>query len=345
MEGPAGPDPRPSDLPPGRHPAEAARAAATIVARSAAEIVPPRGVHRPPARRLDHLPLLRLLHARRALRRLPPVMILAWVSRMNRMISAPRKKHRLLQPAAAPGRPNRRRPHATSCGRKGPAHAGKTPRREATAARQQGAKEMELASAVGAVGDVAGEGAIVNRPEVRKLRPPPFPEPTGAIPPDQNPILPTSPKPRQRLRMRDRSQRASGDRESSGERSGRPPRGRHREPHREPRREGPPRHSSPERAEHSEDHFEDEDEPQEISSGGGAVAPDLDDEGDDESGEPLVSYENIPTWEEAISYLLHPSQVQVEPKAPGNGSRPAARFLAPDQPRQTRHLGNRKHRR
>ncbi len=75
--------------------------------------------------------------------------------------------------------------------------------------------------------------------------------------------------------------------------------------------------------------------------GGGAAVPDLDDDGDDESGEPLVSYENVPSWEEAISYLLHPNQVQVEPGAGGSSSPPRG-AAPPDQPRQTRHIGNRK---
>ncbi len=68
--------------------------------------------------------------------------------------------------------------------------------------------------------------------------------------------------------------------------------------------------------------------------------------GDEESGdEQSVSYENIPSWEEAISYLLHPDQVQVEPVAGGGGSKPPRGPQPADQPRQTRHIGHRKHRR
>jgi hypothetical protein len=122
---------------------------------------------------------------------------------------------------------------------------------------------------------------------------------------------------------------------ADGDRAGSPPRGRHRDS----RREGPPRRSGPDRAERSEDRFEEE--LQEISKGGGA--PDLDN-GDDESGEPPVSYENVPSWEEAISYLLHPDQVQVEAGTDGGASPPRGSAPA-DQPRQTRHIGNRKHRR
>jgi hypothetical protein len=75
--------------------------------------------------------------------------------------------------------------------------------------------------------------------------------------------------------------------------------------------------------------------------------PDLessaDDESDDESGEHVVNYENVPTWEEAISYLLHPNQVQVE-SGTGGGAGPRGGSTA-DQPRQTRHIGHRKNRR
>jgi hypothetical protein len=59
--------------------------------------------------------------------------------------------------------------------------------------------------------------------------------------------------------------------------------------------------------------------------------------------EQTVSYENVPTWEEAISYLLHPNQVQVE--SGGSGGNPPRSAPPVDQPRQTRHIGHRKHRR
>lgn len=75
----------------------------------------------------------------------------------------------------------------------------------------------------------------------------------------------------------------------------------------------------------------------EVSVSSGANAPHAEDI-DDDSGEPAVSYADVPTWEEAISYLLHPQQVQVEPS--GGASSPPR---SADQPRQSRHYG-RKHR-
>ena len=69
-----------------------------------------------------------------------------------------------------------------------------------------------------------------------------------------------------------------------------------------------------------------------------------DDEGDDESGDQSFSYDNVPTWEEAISYLLHPGQVQVDSPSGSSASPPRGAPPA-DQPRQTRHIGHRKHRR
>jgi hypothetical protein len=78
--------------------------------------------------------------------------------------------------------------------------------------------------------------------------------------------------------------------------------------------------------------------------GGGVDESSSDDDGEDDAGEQAVSYENVPTWEEAISYLLHPNQVQVEPGA-GNGSVPPRGAPQADQPRQTRHMGSQKHRR
>jgi hypothetical protein len=78
--------------------------------------------------------------------------------------------------------------------------------------------------------------------------------------------------------------------------------------------------------------------------GGGVDESAGEDDGEDDAGEQAVSYENVPTWEEAISYLLHPNQVQVEPGT-GNGSVPPGQSSAADQPRQTRHMGGHKHRR
>lgn len=94
---------------------------------------------------------------------------------------------------------------------------------------------------------------------------------------------------------------------------------------------------------------DDEDyEPEEMTLAGGEQTESemesaADDESDDESGEHTINYENVPTWEEAISYLLHPNQVQVESGA-GGGANPRGGAAA-DQPRQTRHIGHRKNRR
>ena len=86
-----------------------------------------------------------------------------------------------------------------------------------------------------------------------------------------------------------------------------------------------------------------EEEPLLVGGGVGESAGDNDD-GEDDAAEEAVSYENVPTWEEAISYLLHPNQVQVEPGA-GNGPAPSRQATPDDQPRQTRHIGTHKHRR
>jgi hypothetical protein len=42
---------------------------------------------------------------------------------------------------------------------------------------------------------------------------------------------------------------------------------------------------------------------------------------------------------------LHPNQVQVEPASGGGGSNGPRGVPPADQPRQTRHIGHRKHRR
>jgi ribonuclease E len=98
--------------------------------------------------------------------------------------------------------------------------------------------------------------------------------------------------------------------------------------------------------------FDDDDsnEPQDADFADGTTAgfePEADvADGDDELGEEqTVGYENIPTWEEAISYLLHPNQVQVESGATGGGPKPPRGSQPAEQPRQTRHIGHRKHRR
>jgi hypothetical protein len=93
---------------------------------------------------------------------------------------------------------------------------------------------------------------------------------------------------------------------------------------------------------------DEEDEPEVVFQAGGESGDvDLDTESGDDSDElgeeQTVSYENVPTWEEAISFLLHPNQVQVE--SGGGGGSPPRSAPPADQPRQTRHIGHRKHRR
>lgn len=108
------------------------------------------------------------------------------------------------------------------------------------------------------------------------------------------------------------------------------------------RHEEGPRSRAPEQSENRVE--ADAEEPEdEVLLGGGEVAEGGDDDSD-ESGEPFVSYEDVPTWEEAISYLLHPSTVQVEGGS-SSGSSPPRTTPPADQPRQTRHVGHRKHRR
>jgi hypothetical protein len=83
-----------------------------------------------------------------------------------------------------------------------------------------------------------------------------------------------------------------------------------------------------------------------VTTGGGLSTPHFGDD-EDESAETLINYDNVPSWEEAISYLLHPNQVQVESGAentPSNPPPPRAQANS-EQPRQTRHYGNRKNRR
>jgi hypothetical protein len=63
-----------------------------------------------------------------------------------------------------------------------------------------------------------------------------------------------------------------------------------------------------------------------------------DDDGD--FGEPAVNYDDVPTWEEAISYLLHPNQVQVESSG-SSGSAPGGAGSS-EQSRQNRHYGGRR---
>ncbi|MBS0263269.1 MAG: hypothetical protein JSS02_15100 [Planctomycetes bacterium] len=129
----------------------------------------------------------------------------------------------------------------------------------------------------------------------------------------------------------------------SGERSGRPPRGKRRDGRRE--RGNNRRGGGSDRAERSDVSF-DEDEPQEITSGGGMASPHFGESDEDDVSEPVISYDNVPSWEEAISYLLHPNQVQVEGGSEGVSNNPPARGPSSSgQPRQTRHYGDRKPRR
>jgi len=67
---------------------------------------------------------------------------------------------------------------------------------------------------------------------------------------------------------------------------------------------------------------------------------DEDAEEDDGAIDHVANYANVPTWEEAISYLLRPSTVQVDPaSAPAAGKRAPA----PGEPKKpTRHYGHRR---
>jgi ribonuclease E len=102
-------------------------------------------------------------------------------------------------------------------------------------------------------------------------------------------------------------------------------------------------HSAPvagERHEFSDDEFgvlSTDDEPMNAGDNARADHP-ADDDGD--LGEPAVNYADVPTWEEAISYLLHPNQVQVESNGgsgPGSGGGGSS-----EQSRQNRHYGGRR---
>lgn len=105
---------------------------------------------------------------------------------------------------------------------------------------------------------------------------------------------------------------------------GRPPRGRGRYGRRR-------RGERPDESEFVFDFIED-DEP----AAAAAVADE--DELDDEDSVEAMDYANVPSWEEAISYILNPSLVQVE-----GGSPPAQQKRGSgDAPKQTRHYGRRK---
>lgn len=63
-------------------------------------------------------------------------------------------------------------------------------------------------------------------------------------------------------------------------------------------------------------------------------------EEDDGSIDHVGNYANVPTWEEAISYLLRPSTVQVDPAAAPSGGK---RTSTPGEPKKpTRHYGHRR---
>lgn len=76
--------------------------------------------------------------------------------------------------------------------------------------------------------------------------------------------------------------------------------------------------------------------------------PFAEDADDEDGGEQAVSYANMPTWEEAISYLLHPETVQLDTPASGGtnsgggsrGAPPAAEGRRPN-----RYVGRGKNRR
>ena len=90
-------------------------------------------------------------------------------------------------------------------------------------------------------------------------------------------------------------------------------------------------------AETPRDEFDDEESLEPSSYDTRARAED-DDDDDDDSIEP-GSWGAIPTWEEAIEYLLHPEMVQVDPNNPGGQS---ARGQTEGQRSATRHYGGRR---
>ncbi len=120
--------------------------------------------------------------------------------------------------------------------------------------------------------------------------------------------------------------------------------------HERSRREGAERRSSSDypRSEGRGDEGSSEFDEEPLSVGGGGEGPADDSDGEDDAVDQAVSYEDVPSWEEAISYLLHPNQVQVEPgtgNGSGSGSGSGRQSSQADQPRQTRHMGGQKHHR
>ena len=82
----------------------------------------------------------------------------------------------------------------------------------------------------------------------------------------------------------------------------------------------------------------DDDDDDDVDDVLGGAEGDDDDDGVDQ----VVNYSNVPTWEEAISYLLRPSQVQVEPgsSSPGSAHRGGASGEVGKTP--TRHYGGKR---
>lgn len=107
-------------------------------------------------------------------------------------------------------------------------------------------------------------------------------------------------------------------------------------------RRGPPAPVAEQRDSLPIDDFESESPADEVTNvGGGGVGVDFtsDDENGD-AGDSFVDFGDVPTWEEAISYLLHPNQVQVDSNEGPGGSSGESR--SGDQPRSTRHYGGRR---
>ena len=107
------------------------------------------------------------------------------------------------------------------------------------------------------------------------------------------------------------------------------------------------------RDEHDED--DDDDDEVEVFEGGGRSSLDDEDDDDDhdlpagegdeddeDSAEHVMTYTNVPTWEEAISYLLRPHQVQVDPAAPGAPPQKRGGGNQETGRNPTRHYGRRK---
>jgi ribonuclease E len=102
-------------------------------------------------------------------------------------------------------------------------------------------------------------------------------------------------------------------------------------------------HSAPvagERHEFSDDEFGVLSTADEPANGGDDSHSDHPADDDGDLGEPAVNYADVPTWEEAISYLLHPNQVQVETN--GGSGTAAGSGSSSESSRQNRHYGGRR---